>query len=204
MLLEGHQAEINCLKFSPDGQCLASAGFDKQIFLWEVHGDCSNYAVLKGHKNAILEVMWSTDSQNLYSASADKTAAVFDINRCKTIKRMSEHTSYVSSICPSRDNESCVTCSDDGTAKIWDLRSKPSSLTLVHQYPLTAISYDEKAEHVFTGGIDNLIHCWDIRKPNNELYRLLGHSDTLTSIRLDPFGRFYFIQVVVVTVSGVG
>lgn len=31
MLLEGHQAELNAVKFSPDGQSLASAGVDKQI-----------------------------------------------------------------------------------------------------------------------------------------------------------------------------
>ena len=43
---------------------------------------------------------------------------------------------------------------------------------------------------VFVGGIDNLVHVWDIKKPNTELYRLLGHRDTITSLRLDPYGRF--------------
>lgn len=170
--------------------------------LWEVYGECQNYAVLKGHKNAVMEIAWSRDSKYLYSASADKTAAVFDCDRLKISKRMAEHSSYVSSICPARETSTCVTCSDDGTAKVWDYRAKVSSLTLPHQYPLTAVAFDEKGEHgtisisslthslVFSGGIDNLIHCWDIRKPNTELYRLLGHSDTITSLRLDPYGRF--------------
>lgn len=43
---------------------------------------------------------------------------------------------------------------------------------------------------MFTGGIDNLIHAWDIRKPNAEIFRLLGHRDTLTCIRLDPQGSY--------------
>jgi len=63
-------------------------------------------------------------------------------------------------------------------------------LTLQHQYPVTAVCFDDKGEQVFTGGIDNLIHSWDIRKPNTELFRLLGHRDTLTCIRLDPFGSY--------------
>lgn len=31
MLLEGHAAEISAVKFSPDGQSIASVGVDKQI-----------------------------------------------------------------------------------------------------------------------------------------------------------------------------
>lgn len=191
MLLEGHQAEINCVKFSPDGQSIATAGVDKQILLWEVFGDCVNYDVLKGHKNAILDLNWSQDSLSIFTASADKTGAQFDVNRAKIVKRMIEHTSYVSSISSAKNNsQMCATCSDDGTAKIWDTRVKASSLTLPHNYPLTAICFDDKGENVYTGGIDNLIHCWDVRKPNTEVFRLLGHSDTITSLSLDPYGSY--------------
>jgi len=190
MLLEGHQAEVNVVKFSSDGQSIATAGADKQILLWDVYGDCTNYAVLKGHKNAVLELHWSNDNEFLFTASADKTAAIWDIERGKITKRMQEHTSYVSSICPAKDGNSCVTCSDDGTALVWDVRVKASTLTLAHQYPLTAVCFDEKAEQVFAGGTDNLIHTWDIRKPDAESFRMLGHTDTITCIRLDPFGSY--------------
>lgn len=41
--------------------------------LWEVAGDSKNYNVLTGHKNAVLEVQWSSSSSSLISCSADKT-----------------------------------------------------------------------------------------------------------------------------------
>ena len=38
MLLTGHSGEIYTAKFHPRGNLLASAGFERQIFLWNVYG----------------------------------------------------------------------------------------------------------------------------------------------------------------------
>lgn len=46
--------------------------------LWDVYGECRNYSVLSGHKNAVLEVQWTYDSAQIVSASADKTIGVWD------------------------------------------------------------------------------------------------------------------------------
>jgi Prp8 binding protein len=37
---QGHGAEILDIKFSPDGESLASASSDKTILLWKTYGDC--------------------------------------------------------------------------------------------------------------------------------------------------------------------
>lgn len=53
------------------------------------------------------------------------------------------------------------------------------------QFPITAIALSEAGNELFTGGIDNDIKVWDLRK-QAVTYALLGHTDTVTSLQLSP------------------
>ncbi|MCI00210.1 U5 small nuclear ribonucleoprotein 40 kDa, partial [Trifolium medium] len=78
MLLTGHQSAVYTMKFNPTGSVVASGSHDKEIFLWNVHGDCKNFMVLKGHKNAVLDLHWTSDGTQIVSASPDKTLRLWD------------------------------------------------------------------------------------------------------------------------------
>ena len=41
--------------------------------------------MLKGHKNAILELHWSTDGSQIVTASPDETVRVFDVEAGKQV-----------------------------------------------------------------------------------------------------------------------
>ena len=72
---------MNTCKFSKCGDYLASAGHDKSILIWDIfHSQCKNLGVLKGHGNSILDLVWDQDSTIMYSASADKSAKVWDVS----------------------------------------------------------------------------------------------------------------------------
>jgi Prp8 binding protein len=45
----GHQGEVYCCKFSPDGDYLLTAGFDKRILIWDIYKNCSNIGVVGEH-----------------------------------------------------------------------------------------------------------------------------------------------------------
>lgn len=45
--------------------------------------------------------------------------------------------------------------SDDCTIKIWDPRMRGQATTLNNVYQVTSVSFDDTAEHVISGGIDN-------------------------------------------------
>ena len=88
VLLNGHKGDVYTGKFSREGFLFASAGYDRDIQLWEVFDEnCRNITTLRGHTNAILELTWSQDDSKVFTCSADKTVGIWDVYESKRIKK---------------------------------------------------------------------------------------------------------------------
>lgn len=61
MLLSGHEGEVFTCKFSPQGDIIASAGYDRRVLLWNVYGECENWACLTGHGGSIMDLQFNND-----------------------------------------------------------------------------------------------------------------------------------------------
>ncbi|KAF8819855.1 U5 snRNP-specific protein [Cardiosporidium cionae] len=213
-LFVSHQrGEIFGLEFSPDGRNLASGGFDKNILIYNIYGECENWCVLKGHQNAILEMHWSSDSRNIFSCSADRSLAVWDVENGRRIKKFSNtrsafvsayffpemkeclvcaggHVSLVNSCnCARRGPPLLVSGSDDGTTKVWDLRTRKCSKTYESQYQVLSVTFDDNASRIFSGSLDNTIRAYDLRM-DSELEALQGHTDSITGLDVSKDGRY--------------
>ncbi|VDN20307.1 unnamed protein product [Gongylonema pulchrum] len=148
MLLSGHSGEIYAAKFSPDGKCLASGGYDMCVFLWNVYGECENFSTLKGHTGAIMDVHFSS----------------------ACVRKFKNHKDIVNSCHPSRRGPQLVASgSDDCTVLVHDLRKRDPVATLQNAYQITAVTFNDTTDQVIGGGIDNdlklifLAKIWDIR-----------------------------------------
>ena len=146
--------------------------------------------MIMGHRNAVLEVQWSADGQQLLSCSADKTVRAWDAETGQQVKKMGEHTGVVNSVCPARRGPPLlVSGSDDGSAKLWDVRVRRCVQTFAAEarYPVTAVAFAHAADAVFSAGLDNRVTCWDLRTGGASL-TLKGHSDTITGIAVSADG----------------
>ncbi|KAF2180339.1 WD40 repeat-like protein [Zopfia rhizophila CBS 207.26] len=186
MELTGHNGEVFAARFDPTGQHIASGSMDRSILLWRTSGVCENYGILNGHKGAILDLHWSRDSRVLFSASADMMLASWDLESGQRIRRHPGHEEVINCLDVSkRGEEMLVSGSDDGSIGIWDPRQKEAIDFIATEFPITAIALSEAGNELFSGGIDNDIKVWDLRK-KAVAYSLLGHTDTITSLEISP------------------
>ncbi|OKL58624.1 hypothetical protein UA08_06221 [Talaromyces atroroseus] len=186
MELTGHSGEIFATRFDPTAQNIASGSMDRTIMLWRTYEQCENYGVLTGHKGAVLDLQWSRDSQFIFSASADMTIASWDVETGQRIRRHVGHEEVINCLDISRrGQELLVSGSDDGYIGIWDPRHKAALDFLETDFPITAVALSDAGNEIFTGGIDNDIKVWDIRK-KAVIYSLFGHNDTVTSLQISP------------------
>ena len=202
--LYGHKSSVYALEYSPDGQSLASGGFDKNVLLWNCSGEelgygigqYCNYNVLSGHKNAVLDLKWSNDSESLVTASADKMLMVWDCIEAIRVRKLQGHDGVVNAVdlCQKSIHNIC-SASDDCTVRLWDARQKKSSCTIDHEYQVTSVAYAKDGSHIFTGGIDNIVRAWDVRQINagpihEPSYVMKGHTDTITCLSVSPDGAY--------------
>jgi len=154
--------------------------------LWRTYGTPENYGHLTGHKSAVLDLRWSRDSRVIFSASADTTLASWDLETGLRIRRHEGHSEVLNALDVSRRGEEMlVSGSDDGYIGLWDPRQKYAAQFMESEHPVCAVALAEAGNEIYSGGTDNDVKVWDIRK-GAVVYRMAGHADTVTSLQLSP------------------
>ena len=77
-VLEGHEAFVQCVAFSPDGRRVASGGDDANVRIWAME-DFAELRVLDGHTESVWGVSFSPDGRQIATAGVDGTARVWEV-----------------------------------------------------------------------------------------------------------------------------
>lgn len=110
--------EILDVKFSPDGQRLATAASDRSIRIFQT-SDGKEQRVIENHADWVQAVTWSKDGTKVASASRDKTAKVFEVATGNLLATYSGHGEAVYGVAFHADGNHVFTSGRDKKIHQW-------------------------------------------------------------------------------------
>jgi hypothetical protein len=146
---------------------------------------------LAGHTGAVFAAAFGPGGTRVVTASADRTARVWDLRGEKpSFVALEGHQGWVYSASFSPDGTHVVTVSRDKTARVWDLRGeKPSFVALEgHQVSVLSASVSPDGTHVVTASNDKTARVWDLRQEQPSFVALEGHQGRVNSATFSPDG----------------
>ncbi|XP_029499159.2 WD repeat-containing protein 48-like isoform X3 [Oncorhynchus nerka] len=173
--LRTHKDYVKALAYAKDKELVASAGLDRQIFLWDVNTltalTASNNTVttssLSGNKDSIYSLAMNQMGTVIVSGSTEKVLRVWDPRTCAKLMKLKGHSDNVKSLLLNRDGTQCLSGSSDGTIRLWSLGQQRCIATYrVHDEGVWALQVNEAFTHIYSGGRDKKIFCTDLRNPD--------------------------------------
>jgi WD40 repeat protein/tRNA A-37 threonylcarbamoyl transferase component Bud32 len=148
--LSGFAAEVPELR--------AEAG-EGSAYLWEVS---TGKAVPLKHAGAVTFAGFSPDGRRVVTASADRTARLWDAATGAAVSPPLEHRAKVRYAEFAPDGLVVATTSDDRTARLWDAASgEPLGPPLRHKEAVLDASFSADGRRLVTAGADGLARVWD-------------------------------------------
>ncbi|XP_006831372.1 PREDICTED: transcription initiation factor TFIID subunit 5 isoform X2 [Chrysochloris asiatica] len=118
-IFAGHLADVNCTRFHPNSNYVATGSADRTVRLWDVlNGNCVR--IFTGHKGPIHSLTFSPNGRFLATGATDGRVLLWDIGHGLMVGELKGHTQTVCSLRFSRDGEILASGSMDNTVRLWD------------------------------------------------------------------------------------
>ena len=180
---------ILSVRFSPDGQTLASGSTNCEIQLWRV-ADRQRLLSLQGHSNWVRCIAFSPDGKFLVSSSDDGTLRIWQLpeGTCKKILRGHVGSVYGAAFSP--DGQFIASTSNDSSIRLWNV-DDGNCIRLFegHTSGTLSINFSPCGKLLASSSFDNTVRLWDVNS-GTCLHTITEHSNWVTGLSFSPDGQW--------------
>ncbi len=160
---------ITSIDLSPDGNKLAGAGIDGNLYVWDIKNNfaASKYMILKDQKD-ILAVSFMPDSRGIVLGDEYGIIRIFDSGIVRRV--LSGHTSQIEQIKFSFSGQFMATASKDGSVRLWNLKALNEQPQVLSDHDwVWSVAFSPDDEQLMAGihareetikGVNQTIHVW--------------------------------------------
>ncbi|NEZ58488.1 TIR domain-containing protein [Adonisia turfae] len=178
-------AAINYVRYSPDGQMMASVGEDSLVRLWTAEGD--PLYTLEGHQDFVVGLAFSPDGNALASASDDGTARLWNLAN-QTSMELTGHQDIVNKMAFSPDGQLLASASDDGTVGLWQSDGKFLKFLAGHGSWVMDVAFSPDGTTLASAGDDGTVHLW--QQDGTLITKFVAHDDRINAVAFSPDSRW--------------
>eukprot|EP00484_Ammonia_sp_Unknown_P011252 CAMPEP_0197076536 /NCGR_PEP_ID=MMETSP1384-20130603/212164_1 /TAXON_ID=29189 /ORGANISM="Ammonia sp." /LENGTH=362 /DNA_ID=CAMNT_0042515393 /DNA_START=193 /DNA_END=1281 /DNA_ORIENTATION=- len=194
--LEKHDGYLSCARFIDDGEIISASG-DGTCILWDVESRSAKN-IFMDHTGDVMSIDLNKSTKNLFvSGSVDATAKVWDMrssDRC--IANFPGHISDINTVKWFTDSQSIITGSDDGTVRLFDMRSyrqlneyadqENRSLHSQDAAGVTSVDVSLSGAYIFAAYDNGQVYMWSSLKA--EKICDMPHDSRVSSLGVSPDG----------------
>jgi len=203
--LEKHDGYLSCARFIDDGEIISASG-DGTCILWDVESRSAKN-IFMDHSGDVMFVDLNLKNKSLFvSGSVDKTAKVWDMRaaeRCIANFPGSDdkengtgHYSDINTVKWFTDSQSIITGSDDGTVRLFDMRSyrqlneykDPENRSLHSQEAagVTSVDVSASGQYCFAAYDNGQVYMWSSLQAQKICD--MPHDSRVSSLGVSPDG----------------
>jgi len=159
-----------CVAISPDGKTALSGGSDFTMRLWDLaSGKELHTFQYQALVESVESVAYAPNGRTALAGGWFRNGAqaeLCDLASGMKLQSFSGHSKPVSSVAFSRDGQTALTGSGDGTAKLWDIASGKELRTFIgHKSRVASVAFNPDGRTALSGATDGSLKLWDTAGP---------------------------------------
>lgn len=183
----GHTNTIHSAMYSPNGNYIVTAGWDKTAKVWNTNGDLLKEII---HPVGVSFASYSHTGKYIVTGADDGKVRIWDAIDGHLIRVLVGHSKVNKTVMYSPDDKYIVSASWDETAKIWDAETGELLFTLRgHDGWLHSAMYSADSKLIVTASEDNTAMVWNSSN-GNFVTALKAHTGCVKSAEFSHDNKF--------------
>jgi hypothetical protein len=195
---EGHGDVLYDAEFSPDGELIATAGYDRQIRIWNAESG-ELVRLIEGHNGAIFDLAFSPDGTILASASGDETIKLWKVSDGQRLDTLNQPQAEQFSVAFTPDGKFVVGAGADNRVRLWRLLSKDKPVInpvvharFAHEDDIVKTAMSKDGDWLVSASSDGSLKIWTLPDLTQRLV-IERQPDLVSGISIAPNSESFMV-----------